>query len=110
MTQRRVMIVACAVLVGLGTLAALVSPPVTYAQLPAQSETISRCGTALPSSVAIDTATSGNVELVALTAAQRVYVCGFAFESDTLTTTVQFVYGTGTACDTGETNLTGPLT
>lgn len=85
-------------------------PSPTYAQQSAQAETISRCRTALPSSVAIDTATSGNVELVALTAAQRVYVCGFAFESDTLTTTVQFVYGTGTACDTGETNLTGPMT
>ena len=80
------------------------------AQLPQQSETISRCGTAVPSSVAIDTATSGNVELVALTAAQRVYVCGFGFESDTATTTVQFISGTGTACATGETDLTGPMT
>lgn len=80
------------------------------AQQSAQGETISRCGTAVPSSAAIDTASSGNVQLVALTAAQRVYVCGFGFESDTATTTVQFIYGTGTACATGETDITGPMT
>lgn len=75
-----------------------------------QGETISRCGTAVTSSVVIDTATSGNVQLVALTTDQRFYVCGFGWESDTATTTVQLIYGTGTACATGETDLTGPMT
>ena len=80
------------------------------AQQAAQGEIPSRCLSEGVTSVAIDTATSGNVQLVALTAGQTVYVCGFGFESDTATTTVQFIYGTGTACATGETDLTGPMT
>jgi hypothetical protein len=57
-------------------------------------------------SVAIDTASSGNVELVALTSSQIVYVCGYDVQAHG-TVGVQFIYGTGTACATGETNLTG---
>lgn len=60
------------------------------------------------SSVAISTASSGNVELVALTASQTVYVCGFVVAADG-TVGIQFIYGTGTACATGETDLTGVL-
>lgn len=56
----------------------------------------------------ISTASSGNVELVALTAGQTIYVCDFTLVS-TGTVAVQLVYGTGTACGTGETNMTGAM-
>ena len=80
------------------------------AQQTVQRETFSRCDSAGVSSAAIDTASSGNVELVALVSGDIIHVCGFGFESDTATTSVQFIYGTGTACATGETDLTGPMT
>lgn len=94
--------------IALGTLLGLwlVSQPASSQQR-AQGELQSRCITENPSRANLDTATSGNVEIVALVAGERVYVCGYAFESDTATTQVQFVYGTGTACGTGETDLTG---
>jgi hypothetical protein len=57
-------------------------------------------------SVVINTASSGNVELVALTSTQVVYGCGFIVAADG-TVGVQFIYGTGSACATGETDLTG---
>lgn len=57
-------------------------------------------------SVAIDTASSGNVELVALTASEQIFVCGYDFIASGAVA-VQMIYGTGTACATGETNLTG---
>lgn len=57
-------------------------------------------------SAAINTASSGNVEVVALAASQTIYVCGFSLVADAAVD-VQFIYGTGTACDTGETDLTG---
>ena len=85
-------------------------PQPTQAQITAQNENISRCGTAAISSVVINTATSGNVELVALAAGKRVYVCGFTLDNDTATTGLQFIYGTGTACGTNETDLTGVMT
>lgn len=82
----------------------------TQAQQTTQGETISRCGTAAPSAVVVNTATLGNVELVALSSGKRVYVCGFTLDNDTATTALQFIYGTGTACATGETDLTGAMT
>lgn len=57
-------------------------------------------------SVVISTATSGNVELVALTTDETIYVCGWDVVA-TGTVAVQLIYGTGSACTTGETNLTG---
>ena len=89
-------------------LAALMTP--THAQQSAQAETISRCGTAVPSVVEVDTATTANNELVALAAGKRVYVCGAFLDNDTATTGLQFIYGTGTACATNETDITGVLT
>lgn len=56
--------------------------------------------------VAIDTAASGNVELVALNGSDLVYVCGLSVVVDGAVD-IQLIYGTGTACATGETNLTG---
>jgi hypothetical protein len=59
-------------------------------------------------SVAIDTAASGNVELVALNGSDIVYVCGYDLVADAAVA-VQFIYGTGSACGTGETDLSGPM-
>lgn len=58
------------------------------------------------SSVKISTSASGNVEQVALQSGQTIYVCGFDVIAGAATA-VKFVYGTGTACATGQTDLTG---
>ena len=58
--------------------------------------------------VAIDTTTSGNVELVALTSTNVIYVCGYEMVS-TAAQAFQWIYGTGTACATGETDISGPM-
>lgn len=58
--------------------------------------------------VVISTASSGNVELVALTSGQTIYICDFTIMSGG-TVGVQLIYGTGTACATGETNMTGVM-
>ena len=58
------------------------------------------------SSVAINTSTSGNVQLVALNGSDLIYVCGYSVVAGAATG-VQFIYGTGTACATGETDITG---
>jgi len=55
-------------------------------------------------SVAISTATT--TQLVALTTGKIVYACGFS-ASFGASTTAQFAYGTGSACGTGTTALTG---
>lgn len=55
---------------------------------------------------AISNSTSGNVEVVALNGSDLIYVCGYSLMAGA-TTGVRFVYGTGTACATGETGLTG---
>ena len=81
----------------------------TQAQ-PSQSETPSRCGTALPSSIEVEVMTTANNELIALSSGKRIYVCGFTLDNDTAGTGMQFVYGTGTACATNETDLTGIMT
>ena len=62
----------------------------------------------LVSSVVISTATSGNVQLVALSGSTVVTVCGFNVVS-TGTVAVQFISGTGSACATGETDKTGAM-
>lgn len=59
-------------------------------------------------SAVISAASSGNNEIVALTASETVYVCGFLLISDG-TVGVQFITGTGTACATGETDKTGVM-
>lgn len=62
----------------------------------------------LVTSVPINTATSGNVQLVALSGSTKVTACGYHFTTAGAVE-VQFVYGTGSACGTGETILTGPM-
>lgn len=61
----------------------------------------------LATSVAISqTALNGNAELVALTASQVIYVCGYDWVTSAAVS-IRLVYGTGSACATGETGLTG---
>lgn len=52
---------------------------------------------------------AANTQIVALTANQVVYVCGYFFTLTGTAPTVQFVGGTGATCGTGTTNLTGVL-
>lgn len=56
--------------------------------------------------VALNTSTSGNVEMVAINGSDLIYVCGYSVVAGAATG-VQLIYGTGTACATGETDLTG---
>jgi hypothetical protein len=58
------------------------------------------------STAAISTSSSGNVEIVALNGSDLIYVCGYSVVAGAATG-VQLIYGTGTACATGETDLTG---
>lgn len=58
--------------------------------------------------VKIDTATSGNVQLVALSGSDVIYVCGYHIIAASAQS-VQLIHGTGSACATGETDAEGPL-
>lgn len=100
----------CSVLcVAVGLAAALASlPPPTSAQQVVQSESPSRCLSSGVSSVAISTADTGNTQLVALAAGETVHVCGFVLNVGGAVG-AQFITGTGTACATDETDLTGVL-
>lgn len=60
------------------------------------------------SSVAISTASSGNTQLVALTSGMTIYVCGYMMVGAGAVD-AQIIYGTGSACATGETDLTGAM-
>jgi hypothetical protein len=61
----------------------------------------------LTQSVAVSqSALNGNAEVVGLTASQTIYVCGFSLMSSA-NANLRFVYGTGSACATGETAITG---
>lgn len=59
-------------------------------------------------SVKIDTASSGNVELVAATSGETVYVCGYELIAGG-TVSVQWITGTGTACATNEFDESGAM-
>jgi hypothetical protein len=54
----------------------------------------------------IDTATSGNVQLVALSGGTTIYVCSYTITAEA-TVDFRFVRGTGTACATGEASISG---
>lgn len=58
-------------------------------------------------SAAINTASSGNVEVVALNGSDLIFICAIDVVVDAAVD-IQLIYGTGTACATGETDLTGP--
>jgi hypothetical protein len=73
-----------------------------------QSRAEDVCNPVNTSSVAIDTASAGNVELVTLTSGQTVYACSMLLVASG-TTAVQLITGTGSACATDEANLSGPM-
>ena len=54
----------------------------------------------------INTAAGGNVELVALTSTAVIYVCSYTITAEA-TVDVRLVTGTGSACATDETSITG---
>lgn len=59
-------------------------------------------------SVAVSMSTVTTTQMVALTAGQRVHVCGFALSGGGATT-AKFVRGTGTNCGTGTADVTAPF-
>lgn len=68
------------------------------------------CTYALKSSAAFNISTVTTTSLVALSGTTSVYVCGFSMTiapSATSADIAAFVYGTGAACVTGQTGLTG---
>lgn len=66
------------------------------------------CNAKNTSQLAVSVSSSGNNELVALTSAQTIYVCDLTLIADGAVD-VQLIYGTGTACGTGETNMSGVM-
>jgi hypothetical protein len=67
----------------------------------------SRClNDALVTTVPITAAAAGNNQLVAISASTIIYVCGYDLVADG-DVDAQWVYGTGTACATGETDISG---
>lgn len=64
-------------------------------------------GVQAASSVKIDTASAATVQLVALSSGQIIYVTSWDIISAG-TTVVKLLYGTGSNCGTGATDLTGP--
>jgi len=100
--------IGCLLLVWLGWASvAAAQIPTNIAQIGGATPITARCDDpAKVTTVAITTATSGNTQLVALSSNQTVYVCGYDFIAGG-TVNVLFNYGTGSACGTGTTNLTG---
>lgn len=63
-------------------------------------------------SVAVNITTATTTEIVLVSGAKSIYVCGFTFDKSSASgTTFQFLYGTktSTGCDTGATALTGAM-
>lgn len=91
--------------------ALLISTPAVFAQTmnrPCHTSNGTNCipefGAAL--SIKIDSAAATTTELIALTAGQRIYITSWDVMAAG-TTNVKLVYGTGTNCGTGTTDLTG---
>lgn len=100
-------------LIALCLWALLCLPTIALAQQKAGCYTSDRinCLPAVASatSKAISTAAATTVELVALSGTKNIFVTSFNIVAAG-TTTYKFVYGTGTACATGTTDLTGAYT
>lgn len=62
---------------------------------------------ACDSSAVVNVAAGATTQIVPLTASRSVRVCAFSISSDTTLSSARWVYGTGTNCGTGTTNLTG---
>ena len=77
----------------------------------AQVTVVNPCTTSAPrTNKAVALSSAATTEMVALTTGNVIYVCEFSMTiSQVVTTanTIKFVYGTGTACATGTTDLTG---
>jgi len=64
-------------------------------------------------SVVFNSTSAATTQLVALSGSQVIYVCGYSLMIQGVATTpasIKFVYGTGSNCGTGTTDLTGTLT
>ncbi len=64
---------------------------------------------ACDSSTSLQMTTATTTQLVGLVSGKTIYVCQLLVNGAG-STTIKFVYGTGTACATGTTNLTQPFT
>lgn len=82
-------------------LLSLYSNPPWERNAQAQIQNAITCNAAAP----YDAATNGSTQLVTAKQFGATYVCGFSMWSGGVNT-VKFVYGTGTACATGETAIT----
>lgn len=66
-------------------------------------------GTFQKQSVAVAAGAAGTSQQIALQIGQSIYVCGYQLSQVATAGTLQWVYGTGTNCGTGTTNLTGAM-
>lgn len=90
---------------------ALICPQLAFAQGPVAVCYLNAQGGCTPAvqanaSVKIDTAAAATAQIVALTTGKVIYVTSFNIFAGG-TGTIKFVYGTGTNCGTGTTDLTG---
>jgi hypothetical protein len=60
-------------------------------------------------SVVINLASATTTQLVALSAGQTIFICGYNFTMVGAAETITFEYGTGASCGTGTTALTGAI-
>ncbi|HYE86254.1 MAG TPA: hypothetical protein VEA16_07855 [Vicinamibacterales bacterium] len=96
-----VLVLVCGMLVA--AIGAIVESPPAFAQRVQFRDAVT-----CDSSVVVSMATATTTEMVALTADQRVHVCGFVL-SGAGATTAKFVRGTGTNCGTGTADVTAPF-
>lgn len=61
-----------------------------------------------PNTAAVSVTAGNTTEIVALTASQVIRICSIVI-STSLAGTAQFIYGTGTNCGTGTTNISGAI-
>jgi hypothetical protein len=76
---------------------------------PSGTDTQDPCLISPKSSVVVNLTGSSATQLVALTTGKKVYLCGLAVGNTTAATTLTLNYGTGSACGTGTTALTGAV-
>jgi hypothetical protein len=60
-------------------------------------------------SVAVTAAAAGTTQIIAAQTLNSIYVCGYQLSQIATAGTLQWVYGTGSSCGTGTTNLTGAM-
>lgn len=109
MTTFRAHLKTLAQMVVLLAITAFVLAPPAVAQFTLKPPVTNSFHVACTNSVAIAQASAATTELVALTAGQNIYVCGFVVTQLGAAgpPTFKFVRGTGTNCGTGTADLTG---